>query len=249
VKEMVEEEENHEVDGDKEKKEEKKDSYRKTAIIVGLLFISATVSYSIGIILLDPILSSSDCLTEAYENEYSMIIGAFFVLIAGVSAAGIGIMIFPILKKYNESLALGYAGARIAEGLLFTVNVLFILTLLSLSQEFMKAGAPDNSYYQTFGIILVAAGDWAFILGFGVAFTISALILNFVLYQSKIVPRWISVWGFLGALLLWVYYLLQSLDNAFVGLIQVPLAIQEMVFAVWLIVKGFNIPVIDSKEG
>jgi len=244
---MVEEEENQDAEEEQAKKQ-KMDSYRKTAIIVGLLFISATVSYSIGIILLDPILSSSDYLTEAYENEYSMIIGAFFVLIAGVSAAGIGIMIFTILKKYNESLALGYAGARISEGLLFTVNVLFILTLLSLSQEFMKAGAPDDSYYQAFGIILIAAGDWAFILGFGVAFTISALILNYVLYQSKIVPRWISVWGFLGALLLWVYYLLQPLGNAFVGLIQVPLAVQEMVFAVWLIVKGFNLPAMGSKE-
>ena len=87
------------------------------------------------------------------------------------------------------------------------------------------------------------------LLGFALAFTLSALILNYILYQSKIVPRWISVWGFLGALLLWVYYLLQPLGNAFVGLIQVPLAIQEMVFAVWLIVKGFDTSAMDLKEG
>ncbi|WP_319507606.1 DUF4386 domain-containing protein [uncultured Methanolobus sp.] len=145
-----------------------------------------------------------------------------------------------LLKKHNETLALGYAGARIAEGVLFTVNVIPILTLLTLSQEFVKAGALDTSYYQTSGTLLLAAGDWAFLLGFGVAFTISAHILNFTLYKSKLVPRWISVWGFVGALLLWVYYLLQAFSIVQVDILFIPIAVQEMVFAVWLIVKGFT---------
>ena len=122
-------------------------------------------------------------------------------------------MIYPILKKHNEALARGYAGARIVEGVLFIVNTIAILTLLKLSQEFVKAGAQDSFYYQTLGTVLLAAGDWAYLLGLGLAFTLSALILNFVLYQSKLIPQWLSSWG---------------------------IAVQEMVFAVWLIVKGFN---------
>jgi len=219
-------------------------SNRKTAIIVGVLFITATVAYSLGVIYLDPILGGSDYLTKASENENQVILGAFLVLIDSVAVAGIGIMIYPILKKHNETLAFGYAGARIAEGVLFIVNVIFILTLLTLSQEFVKAGAPDA--YQTLGTVLLSAGDWAFLFGFGIAFTLSALMLNSLLYQTKLIPRWLSGWGFVGAVLIWAYYLLQFFTNNQVEILFIPIAVQEMVFAVWLIIKGFNSSAIDS---
>jgi hypothetical protein len=167
-------------------------SNRKTAIIVGVLFITATVAYSLGDYFLQPILGCSDYLTKASENENQVMIGTLLVLIDCVAVAGIGIVMYPFLKKHNETSAFGYAGARIAEGVLFSVNVIPILTLLTLSKDFVMEGAPDASYYQTLGTLLIAAGDWAFLLGFGVAFTLSALILNFVLYQSKLVPRWLS---------------------------------------------------------
>ncbi len=157
-------------------------------------------------------------------------------------------MIYPILKKHNEALALGYAGARIAEGVLFIVNVIFILTLLTLSQAFVKAGALDASYYQTLGTVLLAAGDWAFLLGFGLAFALSALILNSLLYQTKLIPRWLSGWGFVGAVLIFVYYLLQFFSTNQVEILFLPIAVQEMVFAVWLIIKGFNSPAIVSES-
>jgi len=210
------------------------------------LFIIATVAYSLGVIFLDPILGSSDYLTKASENETQVIIGALLVLIDAVAVAGIGIVIYPILKKHNETLALGYAGARIVESVLFIVNVIFILTLLTLSREFVKAGAPEASYYQTLGTLLLAAGDWAFLLGFGLAFTLSALIINSLLYQSKLIPRWLSGWGFVGAVLILAYYLLQFFSNNQFEILFYPIAVQEMVFAVWLIIKGFNSSAIDS---
>ena len=229
-------------------KGENMNSNRKTAIIVGALFITATVAYSLGVIYLDPIIGGSDYLTKASENENQVILGAFLVLIDAVAVAGIGIMIYPILKKHNEALALGYAGARIAEGVLFIVNVIFILTLLTLSQAFVKAGALDASYYQTLGTVLLAAGDWAFLLGFGLAFALSALILNSLLYQTKLIPRWLSGWGFVGAVLIFVYYLLQFFSTNQVEILFLPIAVQEMVFAVWLIIKGFNSPAIVSES-
>jgi len=213
---------------------------KKTAIIVGVLFITATVAYSLSVIFLDPILGGSDYLTKASENEIQVIIGALLVLIDAVAVAGIAIVIYPILKKHNEALALGYVGARIVEGVLFIVNVITILTLLTLSQEFVQTGASDASYYQTLGTLLLAAGDWAFLFGFGLAFTLSALILNYLLYQSKLIPRWLAVWGFVGAALVFAYYLLQPFNINLVEILFLPIAVQEMVFAVWLIVKGFN---------
>ena len=119
---------------------------------------------------------------------------------------------------------------------------------MTLSQEFVKAGAPDASYYQTLGTLLLAAGDWAFLLGFGLAFTLSALILNFLLYQSKLIPRWLSGWGFVGAVLIFAYYLLQFFSINQVEILFLPIAVQEMVFAVWLIVKGFNPSAIGSES-
>jgi hypothetical protein len=222
------------------------DSNRKTAIIVGALFITATVAYSLSVIFFDLFLVGSDYLTKAFENKSQVIIGAFLVLIDSVAVAGIGIVIYPILKKHNETLALGYVGARIVECLLFIVNAITILTLLTLSQEFLKAGAPDASYYQTLGTVLLAAGDWAYLLGLGLAFALSALILNFVLYQSKLIPRWLSGWGLIGAALVFANYLLQSFSINPVEILFYPIALQEMVFAIWLIIKGFNSSAIAS---
>jgi len=88
--------------------------------------------------------------------------------------------------------------------------------------------------------MLLAAGNWAYLLDLGLAFAISALILNFVLYQSKLVPRWLSAWGFIGAALVFANYLLESFGINPVEILFIPTAVQEMVFAVWLIVKGFN---------
>jgi len=221
---------------------------KKTAIIVGVLFITATVAYSLSVIFLDPILGGSDYLTKASENEIQVIIGALLVLIDAVAVAGIAIVIYPILKKHNEALALGYVGARIVEGVLFIVNVITILTLLTLSQEFVQTGASDASYYQTLGTLLLAAGDWAFLFGFGLAFTLSALILNYLLYQSKLIPRWLAVWGFVGAALVFAYYLLQPFNINLVEILFLPIAVQEMVFAVWLIVKGFNSSAIAAQS-
>jgi len=213
---------------------------KKTARSVGLLFITATVAYSLSVALLDPILRGSDYLTKAAANENLVLIGALLVLIDAVAVASIAIVIYPILRKHNEALALGYVAARAAEGLLFGVNAITILTLLTLSQTFAQAGAVDASYYETVGTLLLAAGDWAFLLGFGLAFALSALILNLVLYQSELVPRWLSGWGLAGTALIFAYYLLRPLSTDLVEVLLFPIAAQEMVFAVWLIVKGFS---------
>jgi len=224
------------------------DTNKKTAILAGVLFITATVAYSLAVVLLDPILGDSDYLTNISANENTLIIGTFLVLIDAVAVAGIAIVIFPVLKKHNETLALGYVGARIGESLLFSVNVLTTLTLLTLSQEFVKAGSLDTFYYQTLGTVLLAAGNWAYLLGLGLAFAISAMILNFVLYQSKLIPRWLSVWGFIGAALVFANYLLESFGINPVEILFLPIAVQEMVFAIWLIVKGFNLSTISSES-
>ena len=223
-------------------------SIRKTAIIVGALFIIATVASSLTVVLTGP-LNAPDGLINVSANATQLIIGALLLLIDSIAVVVIPIMLFPIFKKHNEALALGYVGARIIEGVIFIVGVISLLLLLTLSQEFVKAGTPDVPYFQTLGTLLLAAHDWAFLLGLTV-FSLGSLTLNYILYQSKLIPRWLSGWGFIGAALTLAASLIPqlgySLSSSIDTLMNSPIALQEMVFAVWLIVKGFNSSAIVS---
>ena len=96
--------------------------------------------------------------------------------------------------------------------------------------------------------MLLSAGNWIFLIGYGLVFAISALILNFVLYKSKLVPRWLSGWGFVSAIFVLANCLVQFYGINPVGFLDFSIAVQEMVFAVWLIVKGFNSSAIASES-
>ena len=228
---------------------ENMNTHKKTARIVGVLFIAATVAGIVSGIFLGP-RTESDYLTSISENEKQVIIGAFFYAIMAVAVAGIAIVIYPVLKKYNEVLALGYVGARLVEGLLFSIGVVSLLTLLTLSKEFVAAGAPDASYFQTLGTLVLAARDWAGMLG-STAFILGALMYYYIFYRSKLIPRWLSVWGLIGvpfwiaAELLLMFGVIEPFSTNAI-LLDIPIAINEIVLAVWLIVKGFNPSAIAS---
>ena len=177
-----------------------------------------------------------------------MLIGILLDLINCAAVVVIPVMLFPIFKKHDEALALGYLGSRIIESVILIVGDISLLSLLTLSQEYVQAAAPDASCFQTLGTLLLAASDWTFLLGPGIAFSLTALILNYLLYQSKLIPRFISVWGLIGATLLLAADLLAIFGFNLVMLLAVPIALQEMVFAVWLIVKGFNSSAIVSES-
>jgi len=226
----------------------KMDLYRKTAIIVGVLFIAATVTSVIGGLLVESIIDSPDDLVNVSENENQVILGVLLELTWAASAVAITVLMFPILKKQNEGLALGYVGARIFEGVIAVVGAISGLLLITLSQEFVIAGAPDATYFQAFGTLLLGARDLAWWIGPMIVFALSALIFNYLLYHSKLIPRWLSVWGFIGATLLLAEGLLGMFDLTISTFLAAPIAVQEMVLAVWLIVKGFNPSAIASKS-
>ena len=182
-------------------------STKKTARIVGVLFITVMVAGMLRYVLLDPILDAPDYLINVSANENEVIIGALSSFILAVALAGIAIVMYPIFKKQNEALALGYVGARIVEGVLFIVAVLAILTLWTLSQDYVKVGAPDASYFQTLGELLLAVRYWAYNVLWPVTLSLGGLIFYYLFYQSKLIPRWLSVWGLIGALLFPVAWL------------------------------------------
>jgi uncharacterized membrane protein len=216
------------------------DSDRKTAIVVGVLFIIATAA-PITSAFFTGSMYESDYLTAVATNENQVLIGVLLLLTMTAAIVSIPIVMYPILKKRNETLALGYVGARIFEGFFSAVNVISLLSLLSLSREFVTTASPTGSYFQTSGALLLAGFDWGSIL-LDFPFTIGALVFNYVLYKSKLIPRWLSALGLIGAAL-WLANAplrLFSLSPSSLEILALPIAAQEMIFAVWLIAKGFN---------
>jgi hypothetical protein len=223
--------------------QEKLNTNKKAARIVGVLFITATVAGLIGGVILGPILEAPDYLAKVSANEDQVLIGALLLFIMGAAGASIAIPMYPILKKHNVSMALGSVGFRIIEGALFMVGVIWLLLLVILSQEYVQAGSPDASYFQTSGELLVEGMNYSLLIG-GLAFSLAALMYYYLLFQSKLIPRWLSLWGLIGVTLGLAAYLNQffsaSASSSGIDIGHLPIFLQEMVFAVWLIVKGFN---------
>jgi hypothetical protein len=173
-----------------------------------------------------------------------MLIAVIFFLIAAISAAATSFMLFPVLRRHIESLAMGYVVLRTFENVFYVVAALSLLIILTVSQKYV-AGAVDASYYSVLGTLLSALQDWAVLIGTLIFFGLGSMTLNCVLYQSKLVPRWLSAWGFIGAALTVVYGLIgifgvgTGLTSPY-AIMAIPILVQEMVFAVWLIIKGFN---------
>ena len=141
-----------------------------------------------------------------------------------------------------------FFGLRFMEAISTIIHSIILLSLLTLSQEFVKAGAPDASYFQTAGTLFLAAREWTFLIGPGLVWSLSALILNYLLYQRKLIPRWLSVWGFVGGALSFANYLPQFFGIDSIEILFAPIGVQEMVFAVWLIVKGIKSSAIASES-
>jgi hypothetical protein len=224
-------------------------TYRSTATIVGVLYIIGTVAGVLSVVFTGPTVNAPDVLSQVSATRSQIVVGALFVLLMGFALALIPVLVFPILKRYNEPLALGYVVFRGAlETAMYIVAAISLLLLIPLSQEYLNAGAPAASHFQTLSALLRSLGELPLLV---VVFSLGALIFYYLLYQSQLVPRWISVWGFIAIALhlatglLIVLGLQTSFDTAN-SIMNLPIFLQEMVMAVWLIVKGFDRAAIAS---
>jgi hypothetical protein len=219
-------------------------THRMTARVVAALFILATVPFSISVFILAPILESPDFLTSVAQNEGRVGAGVLLELVNHIAVVGIAVVIFPVLKSFSERLALGYIAARSIEAALFAIATMHLLTLVFVSQESLVAGGRPPAQFQLFGEALLAGHDWNNAALAFTAFSIGALTLNYTLLRARLVPAWISVFGLLSAAsILTARILLISgvdLASSTVAAMDGPIFLQEMVFAVWLISKGFN---------
>jgi len=212
---------------------------RKTAIIVGILFIIGTAAGILGGVVTGPTLNDPDYLALVSANQTQMVVGVLLILVMGFALVMVPVMLYPLFKKHNEALALGAVVFRGAlEGVAYMLLAIAWLVLLSVSKEFVMAGTPDASNYQTWGSLLVAAFDWIEQI-LAIVFSLGALMIYAVFYQSRLIPRWLSIWGIAGGAVYLAVPVL-FLFGVDVEFRVIPLGVQEMILALWLIIKGFS---------
>ena len=190
-------------------------------------------------IFLGSFLDDPEYLTGIAANGNKVVVGALCILTMGFALTMVPVLLYPIFKKFNETLALGAVVFRGAlEAVVYMAQAILWLLLLSASQNFSVAGSADVPIIQNIGALFIAADAWtAHILS--IVFSLGALMIYWVFYSSKLIPRWLSVWGLVGGILYLAAPIVGLFDLDW-GFLMLPLAVQEMVMALWLIIKGFN---------
>ncbi|WP_221563434.1 DUF4386 domain-containing protein [Alkalihalobacillus sp. TS-13] len=220
--------------------------YRMTAVIVGVLYIIGTVSGILSLVVTRNLLAGEDFLTRIAANPTQLNLGAFFVLLMGLSLTAMPVFLYPLFKKKNEALALGMVVFRgPLEGGTYILMVVSWLLLGVFSKEFTATGAEAASL-QVIGNVLLQANDIMSPV-LTIVFIIGAMLLYTLFYLTKLIPRWLSGWGLIGAIIYVAVDLLKLFGlNLHLDILYMPLAVQEMAMALWLIIKGFNQAALDG---
>jgi hypothetical protein len=217
-------------------------TYRKNATWVGILFILCSAASIIGMTMGNSILNAPDYLTGLAMHENKVITAALFEVIWAATAVGIAIAIYPAIRKFNRSLAIGSVAFRVIEGVFAVIGTLAMLSLLTLSRTFFLSGSPVDV---SSGPLLIGMRDWSQSVLAIIFFLLGALMYYLVMYQSKIIPRWLSGWGIIAVVLSLTATVIGAFNHNFLEgagntILNAPIGIQEMVLAIWLIIKGFN---------
>ncbi len=222
--------------------------YRRTAVLVGALFLISTATFIVSNALITPLLGSPNFLSEVSDHSQLMIAATLIGLIEGIATVGIAVALYPILKRQHPALALGYAGVRIAELAIAAVGFgLGGLLLVTLS-----ATATNGASSETLGTLLVALRHWTLMLVY-VYTALGGLMLSYMLLRNRLVPRWLAVLGLIGypaLLLVAVLDMLGLIDTvAGLGLVGlIPGGLFELLLPIWLFAKGFNLTALDRMR-
>src|SRR6266702_4360466 len=221
---------------------------RRTAVLVGALFLISTATFIVSNALITPLLDSQNYLAAVADHSQLMIAATLIALIEGIATVGIAVALYPILKWQHPALALGYAGMRIAELAIAVVGFgLGGLLLVTLS-----ATAANGANSETLGTLLVAQRHWTLMLVY-LYTAIGGLMLSYMLLRTRLVPRGLSVLGLIGYVALLGASVLDMLGlidtvagTGLVGL--VPGGLFELLLPIWLFARGFNLTASDRMR-
>ena len=216
-------------------------SYRKTALVGGILYLLTFLGSILAAILVAPAISDPNYITGAGADQ-QVALGEVFELVNVFGLIGCGIALFSVIRKAHEGLAIGYLATRLFEGATITMGVLSLLAVTSLHQQ--AAAVGDAASFVPAGRALVEIRTWAMVIGGNMA-AFNALMLGTALYKARLVPRAIPALGIVGApiLIIWVVGMILGVtgpETPFHVIAVLPFFIWELVLGLWLTFKGFN---------
>jgi hypothetical protein len=230
-------------------------STRRIAVVTGALFIVAAAAAIVGLVLEGPVLNDPGYIVGGPGNDTRVILGAFFEVILAIAVVGTSVTLFPIVKKQNESIALSYVCGRVVEAIVIVVGMISLLAVVTLRREFAGTTDANSAALLVVGKSLVAIHDWTFLFGPSLAIGVNTLLLAYLMYSSRLVPRVIAVLGLIGGPLIFasgtaeMFGLYQQI-SVWGSIGALPVFAWEMSLAVWLIVKGFKpSPIISGNTG
>ncbi|MFN2243124.1 MAG: DUF4386 domain-containing protein [Anaerolineae bacterium] len=217
-------------------------AYNRTARIAGALFLVAMVTSLMGGVWLESIVAAEDYLATASANETQVLLGVLLELINCLGVLGIAAVLFPLMRRHNEALAAGYLGTRVVESVVLAVAAVSPLLIVTLSQEYLAAGAADAAYFETAGALVMAARGQLASLLTPIFFSLAALLLYIFLYQTKLVPRFISMWGLIAVVALFTWNMVEAFGlHISAGMVfALPMILNEIFLGLWLLVRGFS---------
>ncbi|GAA5022626.1 hypothetical protein GCM10025734_79080 [Kitasatospora paranensis] len=211
----------------------------------GVLFILAAVASIAGLLLYGPVLGDREYVVGGHAHTAEMASGALLEVVLAFSVIGISVLMFPVVRRFAESVALGYVCFRLLEAAVIVFGIISLLSVVTLGRDHASATAPEAAAYLTAGRALVAEHDWTFLFGPNIALGPSTTLMAYFLHRSRVVPRFIAVLGLvggpliLGSAVLVLFGAYQQIST-WGSLAALPVFAYEMSLAVWLIVKGFD---------
>jgi hypothetical protein len=218
------------------------DPLRRTALVAGVFYLVTFASSIPAVFLLDPVLNDPDYILGSGADT-QVVLGCLLDLVNAIACVGTAVALFPVVKRQNEGVALGFVTSRMFEAAVIVIGIVSLLAVLSLREAGADAG--DRTSLVTAGQALVAVRDWTFLLGPGLIPGINALLLGYLMYRSGLVPQWIPTVGLVGAPLL----IASAVGRMFAGQDQlvpfaavatVPIFVWELSLGVYLTFKGFR---------
>ena len=219
-------------------------SLRKTALVAGIFYLITFISIP-TLALYGPVRNHRDWILGSGSHT-AVLMGAFLEVIVALAGIGTAVTLYPVVKRQNEGVALGFVTSRLLEAAMIFTGVLSLLSLVTLRHDLGGTAGANAAALVTTGASHVAVYNWTMLLGQTLMPCINALLLGSLMYRSRLVPRIIPIVGLIGAPLLLAAVIATLFGgdighvSAFRAIATLPVAAWEFSLGVWLVVKGFK---------
>jgi len=218
-------------------------THKRTARLVGALFLTAMVASLLGAGLVESSITAPNYLAAVAANQAQLTVGLLLELLNALAVVAIGFLMLPILRLHSGTMAHGYLGFRTIEAVFCSAIIIGPLSLLILSQSDLQAGVLGAASVDAIGALAMAGRASIANLLIPVFFCMGAFLLYSAAYQARFLPRFISVWGLVATALVLTLNLVSlffEFSLSVTMIFALPIILNEIVMGIWLIVKGFN---------